>query len=46
MLDSGFEYYGNVNYMKGGINYADFVTTVSPTYADEIKYPFTVTSTG
>ncbi len=40
MLDSGFEYYGNVNYMKGGINYADFVTTVSPTYADEIKYPF------
>lgn len=40
MLDTGVEYYGNVNYMKGGINYADWVTTVSPTYAREIKYPF------
>ncbi len=40
MLDSGVEYFGNVNYMKGGINYADWVTTVSPTYAREIKYPF------
>lgn len=40
MVDTGVEYYGNVNYMKGGINYADWVTTVSPTYAREIKYPF------
>lgn len=40
MVDGGVEYYGNVNYMKGGINYADWVTTVSPTYAKEIKYPF------
>lgn len=40
MVDEGVEYYGNVNYMKGGINYADWVTTVSPTYAREIKYPF------
>ena len=40
MVDGGVEYYGNVNYMKGGINYADWVTTVSPTYAREIKYPF------
>lgn len=34
---SGVEYYGNVNYMKGGIVYSDHVTTVSPTYADEIR---------
>ena len=37
LQDFCFEYYGNVNYLKGGINYADLVTTVSPTYADEIK---------
>ena len=27
-----------VNLMKGGIVYSNFVTTVSPNYADEIKY--------
>ncbi|SET31693.1 glycogen synthase GlgA [Paenibacillus sp. NFR01] len=31
------EYYGNVNFMKGGIVHSDHVTTVSPTYADEIR---------
>ncbi|NOU77680.1 glycogen synthase GlgA [Paenibacillus sp. LMG 31459] len=36
----GVEYYGNVNYMKGGIVYSDHVTTVSPTYADEIRTPY------
>lgn len=40
MVDEGVEFYGNVNYLKGGINYADWVTTVSPTYAREIKYEF------
>ena len=40
MTDDGVEFYGTVNYMKGGINYADWVTTVSPTYAEEIKYPY------
>lgn len=33
----GLEYYGNVNYLKGGIYFADVVTTVSPTYAEEIQ---------
>ena len=26
-----------VNFMRGGLNYTDFITTVSPTYAEEIK---------
>ncbi|NDV86058.1 glycogen synthase GlgA [Aurantimonas aggregata] len=35
----GVEYYGNVGYLKGGLHAADLVTTVSPTYADEILTP-------
>lgn len=31
------EAYGDANYLKGGITYADAVTTVSKTYAEEIK---------
>lgn len=34
------EAYGDANYLKGGIVYSDFVTTVSDSYADEIKMPF------
>lgn len=34
------EAYGDANYLKGGIVYSDFVTTVSETYANEIKSPF------
>lgn len=34
------EAYGDANYLKGGIVYADYVTTVSDTYAEEIKMPF------
>lgn len=34
---NGLEFYGNVNFLKGGIYYADLVTTVSPSYADEIQ---------
>jgi starch synthase len=35
----GLEYYGSVNLLKGGIVFADYVTTVSPTYAREILTP-------
>jgi len=34
-----FEDHGGVNFLKGGIQYADMVTTVSPRYADEIRTP-------
>ena len=33
------EAYGEANYLKGGIVYADAVTTVSPSYAQEITTP-------
>lgn len=33
----GVEYYGGVGYLKAGLVYADAITTVSPTYAEEIK---------
>jgi starch synthase len=32
----GLEYHGRVNFLKGGLAYADWLTTVSPTYAREI----------
>ncbi len=34
------EFSGCINLMKGAIEMSDFVTTVSPTYAREIKDPF------
>ena len=34
------EAYGDANYLKGGIVYADYVTTVSDCYANEIRMPF------
>lgn len=34
------EFYGNINFMKAGIVFADKVTTVSKTYVDEIQTPF------
>ncbi len=33
------EFYGRVNLMKGGVVFARRVTTVSPSYAEEIKTP-------
>ncbi len=35
----GVEYYGGVGYLKAGIAMADAVTTVSPSYAAEIRTP-------
>ena len=34
------EAYKDANLLKGGIVYADAITTVSPTYAEEIKTPY------
>lgn len=33
----GVEYYGHLSFLKAGLHYADFITTVSPTYANEIQ---------
>ncbi len=33
------EYFGRLSILKGGINYADLITTVSPTYCHEIQMP-------
>ena len=33
----GLEFYGKINCLKGGLVYADVLTTVSPTYAKEIQ---------
>jgi starch synthase len=44
-LDRGFftprfiEFYDDINFLKGGIIFSDAITTVSPTYAEEIKTP-------
>jgi starch synthase len=33
------EWYGRVNFLKGGMSFSDVVTTVSPTHAQELKTP-------
>ncbi len=33
------EYWGNMSFLKGGIIFSNFITTVSPTYAKEIQTP-------
>jgi starch synthase len=33
----GLEYWGKISFLKGGINYSEMVTTVSPRYAKEIQ---------
>jgi len=35
----GVEYYGDIGYLKAGLFFADAITTVSPTYAAEIRTP-------
>lgn len=34
---SGLEYYGQVSFLKAGLHYSDWISTVSPTYAKEIQ---------
>ena len=36
---SGMEYYGQVNWLKGGLAHADWVVTVSRTHAHELRTP-------
>lgn len=38
--DDGLKFYEDVNFMKAGIVYSDTLTTVSNSYAEEIKYPY------
>jgi starch synthase len=33
----GVEYYGNLSFLKGGLQFADRITTVSPSYGREIQ---------
>jgi starch synthase len=35
----GVEYYQSIGYLKAGVQFADRITTVSPTYAAEIRTP-------
>ncbi len=35
----GFEFWDRLSFLKAGVNFADRITTVSPTYADEIQRP-------
>ncbi|AYD40168.1 glycogen synthase GlgA [Clostridium fermenticellae] len=34
------KYYDSISFMKAGINFSDIITTVSKSYAEEIKTPF------
>lgn len=36
---NGLEFHGQLNFMKGGLIFADRITTVSPSYAREIQSP-------
>lgn len=39
MANGSVELHGGVSFMKGALNYSDVITTVSRTYAEEIKTP-------
>jgi starch synthase len=36
---AGFEFWDRISYLKAGVMFSDALTTVSPTYADEIQRP-------
>jgi starch synthase len=36
----GLEFHGNVSYLKAGLAFSDYLTTVSPSYASEIQMPY------
>ena len=36
---NGLEYYNQIGFLKAGLFYSDRITTVSPTYAEEIQSP-------
>jgi len=38
--DDGIKFFEEINYMKAGIVYSDILTTVSRSYAEEIKYVY------
>ena len=38
-VPEGVEYFGKIGFLKGGIAYSDKITTVSPTYANELLLP-------
>ena len=40
LVNGSVELDGAVSFLKGGLNYCDQITTVSNTYAEEIKTPF------
>ena len=39
MRPDALEYWGRISFLKGGILFSDWITTVSPTYAREIQTP-------
>ncbi|MCK7487422.1 MAG: glycogen/starch synthase [Bacillus subtilis] len=39
-IDSDLKYYPNINYLEIGLNHATKISTVSPTYRDELKYEY------
>jgi len=38
-MGQGFEFFDRLSFLKAGINLSDAITTVSPTYAEEIQRP-------